>query len=121
MLMKRHSYLSCYGPQFIHGLVIVADKSKYRPKVFLKKAFAFPNHFDLIKVAPPRNFRAGDVRSVLWSAIASTWLVMGAILFVLQPPLNLWLAFALVLTLLAPILLILLASAVLMMHKIFPR
>ena len=119
--MRRHSYLSCYGPQFIHGLAVVADQVKYRPAAFLKKTLKFPNYFMLVKEPAPRDFRGGDVKTVVWTAVIATWLILALIWFYAQIPLVGWLIFVGCILLIAPFMLIFAAAAVLWLHAAFPR
>lgn len=119
--MARSHYLSCYGPQFPHGLAILAAQSKYRPAVFLKAALRFPNHFELMKKPASRNFRAGDVKTVAWSVIAAIGLVIGLLFFYFQIPLTLLAMYVVLLVVVFPFLMIAITAAVLWLHATFPR
>ena len=119
--MKIRNYISCFGPQFIHGMAVLADKVDYRPGTFLKRALALPDFYKLGHEAEPRDARAGDLHAVVWMTIASTWLVLFGLLFLLGLRFTQWLAIVVVISLLAPFLLILLATTILVLHRAFPN
>ena len=118
--MKLRNYISCFGPQFVHGLAVLADKVDYRPTTFFKRALALPDFHKLGAEPEPRDARAGDLHAVVWMTIACSWVVLLAMLFVLGFNLSQWLALVFFVSFIAPFVLIFIGFLILVLHRSFP-
>ena len=114
--MKLRHYLSCFGPQFVKGLGVLATQADGDPKRFLKSALALPDFHRLQKSADSSHLQSAT-RIAVWVAIAIAWVVMATTLFIVQLPLVLWLGLAIAVSLIAPYALILVATLFLALHK----
>ncbi len=111
MYKPLRNYLSCFGPQFVKGIGILADQSHYKKSAFIKSIRPLPDFFVLSRQPSPHTSEVKRVRGVVWGAIAVAWITMIVLLFVISLPLALWLSLAGLVSLIAPHTLLLIAAA----------
>jgi len=114
--MKLRHYLSCFGPQFVRGLGVLATRANGDPKRFFTSALTLPDFHHLQKSADSSHLQSAT-RIAVWVTIAIAWVVMATTLFIVQLPLVLWLGLAIVVSLIAPFVLIMTASLFLALQK----
>lgn len=102
MNIRLRNYLSCFGPQFVRGMSVLADKSGYERRAFRALTRPYPNFFELAKLQKPHSRQARDVRSAVWGAIVIAWIAMIAMLAMLRIPLAVWLVIAILVSVIAP-------------------
>lgn len=88
MKLRWRNYLSCFGPQFVRGISILAHDAHYDRTKFRKAIRPLPDFFALGKKVPPHDASARQLRLAIWSAIAIAWIL--SIAFVAFIRLALW-------------------------------
>lgn len=110
MNTRLKNYLSCFGPQFISGLSVLAEKSGYERRAFRALTRPLPDFFRLAKQAQPRSKNARSFRAAIWGAIALAWIFMIILLTMARLPFASWLVIAVIVSVIAPRTLIFIAS-----------
>jgi hypothetical protein len=102
MNIRLRNYLSCFGPQFVRGISVLAEKSGYERRAFRALTRPYLNFFELDRLQKPHSRQARDIRSAVWGAIVIAWIVMIAMLAMLRIPLAVWLVIAILVSVIAP-------------------
>lgn len=102
MSTRLKNYLSCFGPQFVSGITVIADKAGYERRAFRALTRPYPNFFELAKLPKPANRNAHDVRMAVWGAIVIAWIFMITLLAMVRISLSTWIIAALIVSIIAP-------------------
>ena len=77
MTNRIYNYLSCFGPQFVDGICVLARSTNFERQRFRRKIKPMPNFFELAsnKKNLTSSLKARQLRIAVWSAIATAWVL----------------------------------------------
>lgn len=75
--MNAHlrNYLSCFGPQFVRGIAVLAAKAKFDRAEFRKSVRPLPNFFEVARAEAPKTPASRSLTRAVWSAIVIAWIL----------------------------------------------
>ncbi len=102
MHSRWRNYGSCFGPQFVRGMSVLAERAGYERRAFRKLTRPLPDFFAVASQDKPMSRPARQLRSAIWGAIALAWIMMLVLLTMARLPFSVWLVVAVVVSLIAP-------------------
>jgi hypothetical protein len=77
MTKRIYNYLSCFGPQFVDGILVLARSTNFERQRFRKKIKPMPNFFELARIKKnlASSPKAQQLRLAIGSAIAIAWIL----------------------------------------------
>lgn len=75
MNARLRNYLSCFGPQFVRGIAVLAVKASFDRAQFRKHVRPLPNFFEVARAEAPKTEAARGLTRAVWSAIVIAWIL----------------------------------------------